>query len=56
MYVMEPCTQSPFMQPQMLSDERLEKVERFVSESLNEDASLLKVCTTQTLIKGDPTT
>ncbi|KAI0005291.1 muts domain V-domain-containing protein [Russula compacta] len=26
----------------MLSDERLEKVERFVSESLNEDASLLK--------------
>ena len=28
----------------MLSDERLEKVERFVSESLNEDASLQKVC------------
>ena len=26
----------------MLSDERLEKVERFVSESLNEDASLKK--------------
>lgn len=29
---------------QMLSDERLENVERFVSESLNEDASLQKVC------------
>ena len=28
---------------QMLSDERLENVERLVSESLNEDASLQKV-------------
>ena len=37
---------------QMLSDERLEEVERFVSESLNEDASLQKVCPLQTLIKG----
>ena len=35
---------------QMLSDERLEKVERFVSESLNEDASLQKVCPHQALI------
>jgi DNA mismatch repair protein MSH4 len=36
----------------MLSDERLENVERFVSESLNEDASLHKVCSPQTLTKA----
>jgi hypothetical protein len=33
----------------MLSDERLEKVERLVSKSLNEDASLQKVCSFQPL-------
>jgi hypothetical protein len=32
----------------MLSDERLVKVERLVSESLNEDASLQKVCSLST--------
>jgi hypothetical protein len=36
----------------MLSDERLEIVERFVSESLNEGASLHKVCFPQTLTKA----
>ena len=37
---------------QMLSDERLENVERFVSESLNDDASLQKVCPLQILTKA----
>jgi hypothetical protein len=36
----------------MLSDERLEKVERLVTESLNEDASLQKVCSLQHLIES----
>jgi hypothetical protein len=45
MFVLELLPRSQLMQPsQMLSDERLENVERFVSESLNEDASLQKVC------------
>jgi hypothetical protein len=37
---------------QMLSDERLEKVERLVSESLNEDASLQKVWSFHASIKS----
>jgi hypothetical protein len=36
----------------MLSDVRLENVERLVSESLNEDASLQRVCPLQTLTKA----
>ena len=37
----------------MLSDERLVKVERLVSESLNEDASLQKVCFLQSATKTE---
>ena len=36
----------------MLSDVRLENVERLVSESLNEDASLQRVCPLQMLTKA----
>jgi hypothetical protein len=39
----------------MLSDERLVKIEQFVSESLNEDASLQKVRFPLDQTKGEPT-
>jgi hypothetical protein len=53
MFVVAHLQRSQLTQPsQMLSDERLVNVERFVSESLNEDASLHKVCPLQTLTKA----
>jgi hypothetical protein len=40
----------------MLSDARLENVERLVSESLNEDASLQRVCPLSDVDQGEPVT